>query len=272
MAFFKHTITMPEVDEEVGPCPWVYEDVCNFKHWFARFAQKMRLPDNIERFDVVRSARTARVTFFGARELRNGEIHLARVADQGFCDNLHHIDISSKNEFVTNAMATILEGMLATSLRFADEVYQDFFHGESQMPWITTPTPSNFANIWNYEEELTDSNGDAYFQYTWRLDFDTILAGERNFNVHARWCRHRKILVIQGDDISAIMRIRLNMVDFIQEKTARLAHMHKKRNPVLATKKKVHVEKTSTHFFDWNNPYTLLSKCGYGLAYNQYKA
>ena len=270
MSFFKHTINMPDVDEEVGPCPWVYKDVCYFKDWFAQFARKMKLPDNMERFDVVRGARTARVTFFSARELRDGEVHLARVPEQGGCDNLHHIDISSKNEFVTNTMVQFLEGMLVTSLRFADEVYHDFFHGESKMPWVTTPTPSNFAKIWDYTEYLVNEQGEEMERYTWRLDFDAIADWERNFNVHARWCRHRNLLVIQGDDTSAVMRIRLKLIDFIQEKTKALDNLHKKVQPKM--KKETKVEKTSTHFFDWNNPYTLLSRCGFGVEYTQYKA
>ena len=258
------------MDEEAGPCPWVYDDVRDFKSWYARYVRRQKIPEDMDRGTFLRHVNNVRVTFFGQRILRNNEVKVFKVDPTvGQCEHLHHIVLSGRNKDILGSMTDTMGAMLATSFQTGDEWYHNIFHGENPRPMAFVPIKAPFRKVWNHTELVQDTDSEAIKRYVFREDFYNIAKYEARFNTNVWVCDYRNVVVIVSDDMSSMLRTKLRLRTFVDDMTKEMDKATKKTKQQ-DKKKKTKKEKTkkeSTHFFDWNNPYTILSKLGFGEKY-----
>lgn len=257
------TIEIP-YDEEAGPCPWLYEELKDVKYWYERQARHTKLAGDVDRRVFIKDVRSCRVAFFGLRRLRSGDEKIYKVSPDSECHHLHHIDVSGWNEDVLQGVVAAIEGCLNTSLKTGHPHYHDVFTAPNLRPTKYIRFDKTFEKVWDFVAQCPDKENDTREAYVFRQEFYDLARYEKAHSTQAWVCWDRNMIVIQGDNESSVLRMRLRVRDFVATKTKQLA-TDAKRTTTKMTKQDPSRE--STHRFDQNNPYTLLSKYGFGEKY-----
>ena len=252
-------------DEDAGPCPWLYEELKEVKSWYERHARHTKLTGDVDRHAFLKDVRSTRVAFFGMRRLRSGEGRIYKVNPTIGCDNLHHIEVSGWNEDVLQCVVAAIEGCLNASLKTGDPCYHGVFNAPNLRPTKYMRLDKAFDKIWNFCQEYMDEENKTCHDYVFRQEFYELARYEKKHFTQAWVCRDRNMVVVQGDDESSVLRVQLRVRDFVATKTKQLTKDPKSNTTISKKQDRFHESK---HFFDWNNPYTLLSKFGFVDKYN----
>lgn len=252
-------------NEDVGPCSWLYEELKDVKPWYERHVRHKKLAGDVDRRAFLKDVRSARVTFFGVRRLRSGEEKIYKVNPTIGCDNLHHIEISGWNEDVLQCITQAINGCLNASLKTGNPCYHGVFDAPNLRPTKYMRLNKTFDKVWNFGQE--DEENKTLQDHVFREEFDYLSRYEKKYFTEAWLCSDRNMIVIQGDNESSVLRVQLRVRDFITTKIKQLTKATKNKATKATETKKQTKFPESKHFFDWNNPYTLLSKFGFGEKY-----
>ena len=231
-----------------GRCPWLLQDLFCFKQLFAAYARTIKLPSTETRRDVVLAAKTAKVNFFATHVYDNQDIELVQIQNPKNNDSLHHIDVVCNNKFVLNAMVNGLHALIQASLKDVPNRCTHDQEGKSLI-FRRTIKPERYSNR-GLPMFLKNEHRQVFFK---------ICNLERN--VVCKWCPRRNMVVIHGIDTSAVLRTQLKVKEHIENSQQTKTYTKK------VTKKKIntiHVTKDNKYVFDFNNPYTILQKYGFG--------
>lgn len=231
-----------------GQCPWLLQDLFYFKQLFAAYVRIMKLPSTETRRDVVVAAKTAKVNFFATHVYENQDIAYVHIKNPKNNRCLHHIDISCNNKFVLNAMVNGLHALIQASLK---DLYNRYTHDQKGKSLIFRRTikPEQYSKR-GLPMFLKNENRQAFFK---------ICNLERN--VVCKWCPYRNMVIIHGIDTSAVLRTQLKLQDHIKNSQQTKTHTKKVAKKKINT---IHVTKDNKYVFDFNNPYTILQKYGFG--------
>lgn len=251
------TIEIP-FDEKVGPCCWLYEELKDVKYWYERHARRKKLTGDVDRRAFLKDVRSARVAFFGVCQLRDGKEKIYKVNPSIGCDNLHHIEVSGWNKDVLQCITEAIKGCLNASLKTGDPCYHDIFDEPNLRPTKYLRLDKSFNKIWIFGQEDEENK---------TLQDHVLSRYEKKYFTEAWVCWDRNMIVIQGDDESSVLRTQLRVREFVTTRIKQLTQDTKNKTTKTTRSKKETNTPDSKQFFDWNNPYTLLSKFGFGKKY-----
>jgi len=283
------TVTTVVIDMSKVHPSWLCGDIKDFESWFGRMARKrgfIQIPEEGAGMDIGQlawEARKTRVTLFGQRTLRDGEVKVFRVDPRVGSDCLHHIEVSGGTAFVVQAMAKALEGWLNTAVTdFNGGIYNDVFQGHGRPTKFLTIT-RDMWRVLDYKEEVVhttkDEEGNEVVEYHMEQVFLDYLLDLycRETKAHGNiWvCNDRGVIGVASDDPSATLRMVLRINEFFKGAPKEMEAMEKAKEskPVCNRNKPKKVEeekvedekfKGDKHFYDPNNPYTVLRTHGYG--------
>ena len=259
-SIFKHSINI-QTNQDGKVCPWLFNDLECFFDMFQQYVKTMKLPNELSRRDVVRSARSSRIKFFAKRHSKDGKIKIFRVdPNYGGVILLHRIDLSSNNEFVLTSMVNAMNGLISESIRdSAPHLSEKYVHE----PQGTNIVYRKIICVVTKEDDLP-----FFIKNQNEHLFKNIAHHENNIDVGL--CCIRRGVVVQGTDTCAVLRTVLRIKEYIQEATKQQEEYKKTRKNIATTKTIKTKTVTSTDskqepsFIDANNTYTILRNHGYG--------
>lgn len=279
------TVFFPEYVAKYGM--HICDDVWDFKRWFDRYAKTMHLPRdlNMSRQEFVHAVRKTRVGMFGKISVRGGgtrtvPVYATYVGENSASQNLAFISLKGPSAEVLEIVNHALCGSIGESLRSVKcTPIPAHFDVACVRPTRTLHLSRAAWEVLEFQQLVpgVDAAGCPFEKMDRVFENELFALWRKEASAHTtiRICETRNMVLVNSDDMSALLRTILRIKDFFKEKSKWLNNNN--NNNIKPKKSNIRNNNstaccsstpTSSRFVDTNNPYTVLAKYGHGVKYH----